>query len=111
MSANPWLSGIGFLFGGKIAGAGLKVLGGVFATISKSLVKKGAEALGITEKSATGTSKNPYSVILQEDLTKEIVKAPGGNGEHNSDFIFFRILIGRDEGTAQLFQPTKNWLR
>ena len=81
VSANPWLSGIGFLFGGKIAGAGLKVLGGIFAEISKSLVKKGAEALGITEKSATGTSKNPYSVILQEDLTKEIVKAPGGNGE------------------------------
>ena len=79
MSANPWLSGIGFLFGGKIVGAGLKVLGSVFAEISKSLVKKGAEALGITEKAATGTPKNPYSVILQEDLTKEILKSSGGN--------------------------------
>ena len=81
VSANPWLSGIGFLFGGKIAGAGLKVLGGVFATISKSLVKKGAEALGITEKAATGTTSNPYFVKIQEDLTKEILKAPGGNGK------------------------------
>ena len=81
VSANPWLSGIGFLFGGKIAGAGLKVLGGIFAEISKSLVKKGAEALGITEKAATGTTSNPYFVKIQEDLTKEILKAPGGNGK------------------------------
>jgi len=85
VGANPWLSGIGFLFGGKIAGAGLKVLGSVFGEISKSLLSKGAEALGLKEKAATGTEKNPYYVKLQDDLIEKIQQKSGATGVGNEE--------------------------
>ena len=46
-----------------------------------------------------------------DSLLEQIETLTGGNGEHDADVIFFRILIGRDEGTAELFQRPQNRLR